>query len=432
MSITKEQVLQMDWKAVQVAVKADETKAEMQTLLRDRAVVSYVSKLMLDAQNHEAELDAKIAVTVPPSTEELAAQATAMVEVVPAEVVQVATPVEQVPTASNFDVEDAEWKAAGIVVVRDGSGKATRYVEEYQVRDEDGTPIGRPTHLESRTLPELAGKKREAHENATRAFHRLKKQKLSFKAEEPKPVLSPTQIQAAVKRALESKNETEATEAVRQILTTEFSEREQQVRNETEAARRLIVSEGFIARHPHDYNDCMANGKIVGEYMSEHHMEFTLDNIEAAVEDLTESDKLAPPVRGVTVPAVVAANPVTPAAVATPAPPAIPAAETPATAPVSAPVTPAQPQAVVTPVVEATAPTPAVPNQHTTARRPGVGGSIAPGSLSAQRPGTPDPTLARKEFLKMVMDMDAPTIKAKLKNDPQFVKQLAVHGIPVK
>jgi hypothetical protein len=112
--------------------------------------------------------------------------------------------------------------------------------------------------------------------------------------------------------------------------------------------------------------------------------------------------------------------------------PAIPVvAETAAT--VSALETQAPPQAVVTPVVDATAPTSvAAHNAQPATRRPGVGGSIAPGEFSAQRPGAPDPVLARKEFLKTVRDMKPDVMKNKIKTDPQFVKTLESYGIKVR
>jgi hypothetical protein len=430
MSITLEQVLKMDLKSILLAIKNPETSADMQKLMgtRGSGVATRISALMLEAKQKEEELDAQLNRVVPPSTEELAAQATEMAAV-PAQAIEV-VPTQAVPVAKSYEEEDAEWKGAGVTITRDASGKATRYVEEYQVRDEDGTPIGRPTHLEARTLPELAIKKRDAHENATRAFHRLKKQKLTFKE---KTLLTPEEIAEAARIALESKDTAKVTDVIHEVIETSYKEREDKLRAKIQQENGRAISNEFMRRHLHDYVPCTANSVAIDEYFRDHNLEFTLDNLEAAFQDLKEQgNKLAKVEPSATVPAVVAANPVAPAAVATPVTPAIPVvAETAATVP--ALETQAPPQAVVTPVVEATAPTSAAAhNAQPAARRPGVGGSIAPGSLSAQRPGLPDPALARKEFLKTVRDMDPKVMKAKLKNDPQFVKQLASYGIPVK
>lgn len=420
-SITREQVLQMDWKSIQAAIKDPATSAEMQNLLRDRKVVARVSELMLEAQNREAEVDAQLNRVVPPSTEELAAQAVTMAaEVPPVPEVPPAPPIAAVPLVSDaFAVEDADWLAVGVTTVRDASGKAVRYIEDYQVRHEDGTPIGRPTHLESRTLQELAAKKREVHTQATRAFHRLKQQKLTFKNE--RTTLSPEAIAEAARIALEAKDASKITDVIHATIETEYQKRETELKNKEAFESGRSISNEFMRRHLHDYNPCEANQKAIGEYFATHNLEFTLDNLEAAFQDLLEQgDKIA----------AVTANPVAVAAKVTPAPPAIPVAETPA---VVQPSVVAQPAAPSQPVVEATVPTPAAAhNVQPAARRPGVNGGLAPGSLSAQRPGTPDPALARKEFLKTVKDMKPEVMRAKLKSDPQFVKQLQAYGIQVR
>jgi hypothetical protein len=257
----------------------------------------------------------------------------------------------------------------------------------------------------------------------------LKKQKLTFKE---KTVLTPEQIQEAARVALESKDTVKASDVIREVIESSYKQRDEELRAKIDQENGRAISNEFMRRHLHDYVPCEANSKAIDEYFRDHNLQFTLDNLEAAFQDLKEQgNKLAKADAVATVPAVVAANPVAPATVVTPVTPVIPAAETPTTVP--ALVTPeAQPQELVTPVVAATAPTPAAPNQQPAARRPGVNGSLPPGSLSAQRPGTPDPALARKEFLKTVRDMGSDVMKAKLKNDPQFVKQLAAYGIPIK
>jgi hypothetical protein len=438
MSVTREQVLEMDLKSIFAAVKDPNTAKEMQTLLKDRAIASRVSELMLEAQNREAEVDAQLSRAVPPSTEELAAEAQTMA----AEPPVVAEPVvEEVPPAppappvepavKPYEAEDAAFKAIGITVVRDANGVVTRYIEEYHVRDEDGTPIGRATHLEARTLPELSAKKQEVHTQATRAFHRLKKQKLTFKQE--KTILSPEQIAEAARVALETKDPAKVTDVIHGVIESQYQKREIELRQKEDFETGRAISNQFMRRHLHDYNPCEANQKALKDYFIEHQLEFTLDNLEAAFQDLKEQgNKLAKVEDTVAArPAIVAANPAPVAAVAAPATPAIPVAEPPAAVPVSAP--PAQPQVVVAPVVEATAPTPAAaPNVQPAARRPGVNGSLPPGTLSAQRPGTPDPALTRKEFLKTVRDMKPEVMKNKLKTDPQFVKQLESYGIRVR
>jgi hypothetical protein len=413
-SITREDVLKMDLKSIHAAIKDPKTASDMQNLLRDRKVVSRVSELMLEAQNREAAVDAELNRTIPPSTEALAAEATELA----------ATP-EAVPVVVEPVVE------APPVVAPEVPAERKKIVREYQVRDEDGTPIGRPTHLEAWSIEEMMEKMQTAHENATRAFHRLKKQKITFKQD--RTILSPEEIAEAARVALESKDSSKITDVISEVIESKYKQRETELKKKQDFEEGRQISNDFMRQHLHDYNPCEANQKAIGEYFAEHKLDFTRDNLEAAFQDLKEQgDKLAPVENtGATRQATVAANPAPVATPATPAPPAIPVAETPAVVPASAP--PAQPPAPSQPVVEATAPTPvAAPNVQPAARRPGVNGSLPPGTLSAQRPGAPDPALARKEFLKTVKDMKPEVMKAKLKSDPQFVKQLESYGIRIR
>ncbi len=430
-SITRESVLLMDLKSIHAAIKDPVTSKEMQAFLRDRAVASHVSELMLNAQNREEAVDAQLNRVVPPSTEQLAAEAAAMAAVPVVEPAVVEPIVVVPPVAVNAnEAEDAELKKVGVTVVRDASGKATRYIGEYQILGEDGKSIGRPTHLEARTLSEYLSKQREVHTQATRAFHRLKQQKLTFKNE--KTILTPEAIQEAARVALESKDTNKITDVIRGVIETEYQKRDRELKEKQSYEDGREISNEFMRRHLHDFNPCEANKKVIGEYFAEHNLDFTLDNLEVCFQDLKEQgNKLAPVDSTVATRQVTeAANPVPAATTETPAPPVIPVAETTIVVPAS--VAPAQPQAVVTPVVVATAPTPAAPNQQPAARRPGVNGAIAPGTLSAQRPGTPDPALARKEFLQTVKKMNPEVMKNKIKTDPQFVKQLESYGIRVR
>jgi len=434
-SITREQVLAIKTFA-EVAKLLKENPDQMRPVMKGDVLVHI--QTLINARNaqlvgHESEVDRQLELNNPPSTEELAAQAAAVAA--EGQPVVEAQPVAEVvppPTAVDHTEEDAAWKTEGVTVQRDAQGKIVRMVQEYQVRDEDESPIGRPTHLEARTPYELLSKQRVAHENATRAFHRLKKQKLTFKQTEENRLLTPDEIKAAATKALEGKDAAEAEKIVRSVLENDFKQKETALLNEREYAEGQKIGNTFIRRHLHDFNSNEANLKALGEYLREHNMEFTLDNLEAAFIDLRDQgNKLAPlPVSasGASRTAEQANTPVT----ATPV--AASASELPASVP-AAEVTPqvvAQPAAAVSqPAVEATVSTPVAPNPAPAARRPGVNGSIAPGTMSAHRPGAPDPALARKEFMKELKAMPPDQIRKKL-NDPQFVKRLESYGVKVR
>jgi hypothetical protein len=428
MAITKEEVLKMDYAALVAAIKAPATSKEMQQLLRDRQVAVYSAQLV---QAHKDSLDAREAAadatarTIPPTTEELAAEAAAVAGQPEATPVVVAPP----PPVVEWADEDKAATEAGITVYRDANGKIARLVQEYQVADENGTPIGRPTHLESKSWAEHAVKQKNAHQNATQAFHRLKKQKLTFKENEAKRVLTPEEIKAAATKALEAKDAAEAENVVKDIIETNFKQQEEVLARKKAEAEGFAIGNQFLRRHLHDYLPVEANNKALGEYLRDNGMDYTLDNLEVAFLDLTSENKLVKVRQNL---------PTTPVAPETITPPATPevkavAAELPLPAADAPVVTSARTEAVSQPSVEAQAPTPAAPvNQAPPARRPGVNGSLPPGSFSAERPEVKDPVQARNQFMKQLKDMKPEVMKAKLKNDPQFVKQLESYGIRTK
>jgi hypothetical protein len=175
-----------DFKAIAGLMKDPATQGRVIALMKgDRELNAHINQLLL-ARNAELEkveevVDHQIAVGVPPTTEELAAQAE----------VAAATPPATAPFAEP--------------VASPATAERKKIVREYQVRDEDGNPIGRPTHLEAWSAEEMIEKMQTAHENATRAFHRLKKQKLQFNEKEQNRLLTPEEIKAAAAKALEAK-----------------------------------------------------------------------------------------------------------------------------------------------------------------------------------------------------------------------------------
>lgn len=401
MSITKQQVLEMTLPEIFGNVKSSDPliARQMQSLIPDRDVAVHISKLMQAKQQEqaerEAELDAQLARTAPPpSTEELAAEA-AVVAVQP-------DPGVPVPA-----VEPKK-----------------RIVREYQVRDEDGTPIGRPTHLEAYSEAEMLDKMQVAHESATRAFHRLKKQKLQFKEEEQKRILTPAEIQAAATKALEAKDAAEAEKLVRGLLESEFRQKELQLQQQKDFQEGVRIANEFVMKHLYDFNPVRSNMIALTDYLRENSLDLTLDNLEVAFIDLNEQGNKLAPVTGQTKSVEQPTNTVATTVPAVSATSGTPAVEAPV---VATPVI-AQPVAVSAPVVEATVTTPVAANQPPATRRQGVNGSLPPGSLSVPRLIPIDPAQARREFLQNFKSLSTVEMRKKL-NDPQFVKQLNAYGI---
>jgi hypothetical protein len=404
------------------AIKAPETASRLQLILKDPKVAVHVSRILQEHRAtqvaQEAEQNRQEALLNPPTTEQLAEEA-AQIAAEPDATVQPVQPVQQVP---DFTAEDAAWKNEGVTITRDASGKITRVHQEYQVRTEDGTPIGRPTSLIAGSLLELIGKQRIAHENATRAFARLKKQKVTFQ-QENKSVLTDEQIKAAAEAVIQEKDLKKAEDVVRAAIESQYAQREQEIASKNAQAEGRRISNEFLRNHLHDYKPCDANTNAISEYLKENRMEFTLDNLETAFEDLMSEDKLVK-VQTFQRTAEPVANTTDLAAASSAAPVGTP--------PVS------QPVAVQTPVAQlvvestlpaaATATTPVTANQPQVTRRPGVNGGLTPGTMSAHRPTVVDPADARKVFMQKIDAMTTEQFK-RFKADPLNVRQAATFGI---
>jgi len=272
-----------------------------------------------------------------------------------------------------------------------------KIVVDYQVRDEDGNPLGRPTHLEAATEEEMREKIIKAHTEAVKFAHRLKKQNISLQKEQKQqPVAPTTQVMSddEVKAALKDLRSDDASvqlAAHKKLNQAEEAKRKaEQERVDAEAKelkRQQEVSVKFLTAHQHDFNNCQANIDEIGKYFEREQLPWTFENLEIAFDELSAQQKLAPVARP-----VVESTPVNPAPASTPA-------TTVATAPVQdAATTTAQ----VTPPAN---PAPAKP-------RPGVNGSIEPGQNSAPRPSAQPKGLTMAD----INAWDAQTMRTKMRN----------------
>jgi hypothetical protein len=283
--------------------------------------------------------------------------------------------------------EDAALVAAGITVYRDAFGNITKLIQEYQADDENGNPIGRSTHLEARNWAELARKQKEAHTQATRAFHRLKDQKTTFK----KPT-APIQIpdvpllseDERIKAALDlnSEDETVVLKADRKLRADQILRDQRLEAIQKEEHRQEYASAEFKQRHIHDFNPCNANAAFISNYLKENNLTWTVDNLELAF--AATEPQLVPVQVSVAEETAPAANPVE---------------------------LKTQPQALVTGinpqpeiVVQEPKPTQVVtPNPQATPRR-GVNGGLVPGQSTGLKPAGIPAGLTMKEIMKWTSD----------------------------
>jgi hypothetical protein len=275
---------------------------------------------------------------------------------------------------------------------------AKKIVVDYQVRDEDGNPLGRPTHLEAATEEEMRDKIIKAHSEAVKFAHRLKKQNLTLQKEAQQRPAAPAQtstlseedtLQALKDLRSEDpkvqlaahKKLNQAEEAKRQ------AERDRADAEAKELKRQQDVSVKFLTLHQNDFNNCQANIDEIGKYFEREQLPWTLENLEIAFDELSAQNKLAPVAK--------------PAVDDTPTNSA--PAPTSATSGAAVPV-----QQAATPTVQAMPPANPAPAQP----RPGVNGGIVPGQNSATRPTNQPKGLTMAD----INSWDAATMRTHMRN----------------
>lgn len=324
-------------------------------------------------------------------------------------------------TSKPWEAEDAGYAALGVHITRDSKGVIQHIVQEYQIKDEaTGAPIGRPTRIAATSWAEFIAKKDECHAQATRAFNRLKSQKTSFKSQqqpaEPQYAQLTDDEMAQAIKDLKGDDAAKAVAAARKIAGSEVAKDRNAARDAEAKANGQRIGYEFMRRHANDFNPCKANSDLLGKFLDDNGLEFTVDNLELAF--IAQEDKLAPvavPARREEVPPV--DNP--------PVVPTVPVPVIPVPVPQAVPAVPQHPAAELAarqaaasappavPVPPAT--TPATENPVTVQPRPGVNGSIEPGTLSATRPGQ---QLSQELTKADILKMDKEKLKRMVK-DPQ-------------
>lgn len=376
-------------KLVNDPVKRAEINAFLMTPEGRGAVAEIVTQEVPDEQE-------EVILPVPTPEEEAAVKAAKDAEIAEA------TRVLQEEAVKKAAEEEAQALAeAGITIHRDDSGNIIKIIKEYQVTDDNGTPIARPTHLEARSWAEMARKEKEAHIQITRGFTRLKNQKTTFnKPLKPAgipdvPLLSEEErIKAAMD--LNSDDENVVTKADRKLRADQILRDQRQEAINKELRRQDEVSQEFKRQHRHDFNPCEANAQLIADYLKEHSdadgnpLAWTVDNLELAFA-ATEPDLV--PVKGavVEVPTPRADNPPEASTEEVVEPVRQAAANNPPAPTVQAP-----------PPVAPAVTVPAAPLAANTlpAARPGVNAGIIPGQASGQRPVARPAGLTMKEIWK--------------------------------
>lgn len=349
---------------------------------------------------------------------------------------------QEAAAAAVESVVEAPVVEVPVVPVPEPIAEKKKIVIDYQATAEDGTPIGRPTHIEGWSWEEVSAKQRDAHVNAVRYAERVKRNKVQsieaqteIQQQTQKAQEAEQEANAAVQAAATEKDPAKLADAIRKVNK---ADRDGEDARKTAYERGRAIGKSWMADHKHDFQPCLANSKIINDWLTENNLVMSYENLELAFE--AKRNELAKPVLQAPVqeapvteaPNASAVAPVAPAAavVAPPAPiaPPAPAAAVPAAVPPSATPLVSQPAATAPSSTPA-----AAPIAQPAARRPGVNGGLQPGTLTAGRPAVvqnPQET-SIADFRKQVDAMPAKEYRHKLTTSKQFRDQLRAAGIPV-
>jgi hypothetical protein len=171
-----------------------------------------------------------------------------------------------------------------------------KQVYQYQPVDEQGNAIGRPTRIEYETPEELIQKMEQWNQEAVRTIYRLKSQKAAPPAkQEPTFKAKPLSADEEFQAGLEAQMPAKFGDAVMKVVNSRLpiTDLEESVKRTAAAERRAGAQAAmfeFIRNHPHDFYNCHANGKMMGDWIIANGYDITSsDSIEAAFAALQDS-----------------------------------------------------------------------------------------------------------------------------------------------
>ena len=346
---------------------------EIGKVTKDDIRKASATELMAAYRSPELREEIERVANTPELTSEQIAEAEQIAQQAAQQAVEAEAEANRVAAEQAAQAEAARIAAEQPVVPEVKPEEKKKIVVDYQVTDEQGAPIGRPTHIEAWTIEELIEKQKKAHIEATRYAHRLKtrKDQATYKPTEPVR-LTDAQIAAAAAE-LQSDDKT-VQEAARKRIEDDAKlvaqkQNVDQDAKDRQALHEERVSLAWMQGHITDFFPCRANAQILVDYLRINNLEYTIENLELAF--LESESQLAPrPELAVNQPAPVVNPPVVQAPTVAPA------------APVAAPVA-AQPTipAVVAP--------------------PRAPGGIEPGvTLTGRQPVAQAPKLTKADVRK--------------------------------
>jgi hypothetical protein len=158
------------------------------------------------------------------------------------------------------------------------------WIVEYQPKGTDGNTIGPLTKYIGKTKNEVIQQLVEGKTNAERTIHRLKTVKPT-PLQQPKTLTTDEEFQLGI----ELQNPQTAAKAIRKLVENDPS-----LAEEKRKARITQVTYDFLRSHQDEFYNCDANGKVLTDWLTENSLEYSVDNLEYALETCRERLALAP------------------------------------------------------------------------------------------------------------------------------------------
>ena len=153
-----------------------------------------------------------------------------------------------------------------------------KIVVDYQATDEDGRPIGRPTHIEGWTWEEVSKKQQDAHVNAVRYAERVKSNRVKQSAATTQFIEGSSAAKVARnesnKLAEEAVNEKDPAKMQEAVKKSVQAEREAQIAEEAARAHGRIIADTWMTDHEEEFALSVEYFDIFGDPILIDHMHY--------------------------------------------------------------------------------------------------------------------------------------------------------------
>ena len=277
------------------AAKEQERKDELAKVAREREAARLST---MRPEEIKAEQEAKEAAEAERLAKEeadrLAAEAQAKVDAEAAAAAEAARVEAERVAAEAAEAEKKAAEEAAKKAAEEAAKPKQKLVQDFQLVDDNGKPIGRRTRLVADTPEEMVEKLKECYANAMKYAERMKRRAAATVAPEPEvqiPAVLTNEQREAIEKDLESKDDAKKTLAQIKIEQDNINRGKREEWIKAENQRQTDETNKFFKARP-DFYPCEANATEIQTYLKAKNLRWTAANLEEAFEVLEH--RLAP------------------------------------------------------------------------------------------------------------------------------------------